>query len=72
MNSARQITPRPTLKALLLPLFVAVTERDERTNGRTNGDGITQNTPVYIDPPTGVGDQRANFGENDGMESPPQ
>ena len=46
---------------LLHPLLAAVTERYERTNGRTDErtsrDGITQKTPIHIDPPTGVGDQ---------------
>ena len=53
MNSARRVTPRPTLKALLLPLLAAVTERYERTDR----DGIAERSPVYIDPPTCVGDQ---------------
>ena len=46
------------LRPLLEPRLADVTERYERTNKRTNRDGITQKNPIHIDPPTGVGDQK--------------
>ena len=70
MKSARRVTSRPTLTALLPSVLAAVTERHERTNERTDGDGITQKTPIYIDPPTCIGDQKVGCKMDDKIIHP--